>query len=516
MQSPKTIGVIINPKAGKGFADNAEIARLAASRFPDAAIFTGPGETGAAAFYDDPRLVICDCGRETGRQQTMTLASNLASRPVDLLLVIGGDGTLADVAYALVGAAPASAPPTMGTAAVPIVGIGAGSTNVGPLITCRGTEVGRLDTHLLETTLLPAVLAKCQGAWLGIGFNDCILGFTVIGTLDGQVRELDARAKMQGLNLLGQPDLVGTPLTLVERVSPSGTVEVARGEWVSSVAIGFSEPAFFGKAVTGGICLAADLHIPAGCLVTDSPMVRMETTRQEALTLGPCRSQYIGFDETMYIRVSGLRSGTAVCADGNPLKISREDHVVFWVRPNAVQAVKSKQHLSKQAIHASPMVLPARKNRSRNIPRPVLNPEEIPVRAQACGFAPQTSKPMCAAITYSSPASFWVTKWPGSLKRSTRSKDGRPACARPWRPTCPAITATSAPVAITPSAETLMDQSADPGGFAEYVRVPPRLIKYGLAHLPDDLSIIDASLAEPLGCVFHGLEALKSNRGTAC
>jgi L-iditol 2-dehydrogenase len=54
-----------------------------------------------------------------------------------------------------------------------------------------------------------------------------------------------------------------------------------------------------------------------------------------------------------------------------------------------------------------------------------------------------------------------------------------------------------------------MDQADDPGGFAEFVRVPPRLVKYGLAHVPDDLSIIDASLSEPLGCVLHGLEALK-------
>jgi hypothetical protein len=41
MQPPKTIDIIINPKAGKGFPDNAIIARLAASRFKEAAIFTG-------------------------------------------------------------------------------------------------------------------------------------------------------------------------------------------------------------------------------------------------------------------------------------------------------------------------------------------------------------------------------------------------------------------------------------------------------------------------------------------
>ena len=337
MQSPRTVGVIINPKAGKGFLANAEIARLAASRFPGAAILTGPGEMGAAAFTGSQRLEICTPAPGAGPQQTMALARSLASRQVDLLLVIGGDGTMADVAYALA--------ETQG--AVPILGIGAGSTNVGPLITCHGAEVGSLDISRLEIAPLEAALVKYQGAWLGIGFNDCVLGFTVLGTLDGQVRDLDVQAKMNGVNLPGQPGPVGTPATLIERVSPSplGTVEVARGEWVGSVVIGFSSPVYFGKAVTGGICLASFLGIPAGCLVTNYPIVRIETTCQEALAFGPLRSQYISFDETMCIRVSGMRTGTAVCADGNPLKIlNTEDQIEFWVRPAAVRAVKSKHN----------------------------------------------------------------------------------------------------------------------------------------------------------------------------
>jgi NAD kinase len=337
MQPIKTVGVIINPRAGKGFAENAEIARLAAGKFPGAAILTGAGEMGAKAFSDARDLEICPCESPPGRQQTVALARALASRQVDLLLVVGGDGTMADVAFALVEMGMPSA------ATVPIVGIGMGSTNVGPLITCRGSEVSGLDIDHLETDSLPAALVKYQQTLLGIGFNDCILGFTVLGTLDGQVRDLDAQAKMKGINLLGDPDRpVGTPLTLIERISPAGTVEIARGEWVGSVAIGFSAPAFFGKAITGGICLAAYLNIPAGCLVSDCTMSRIEITRQEALALAVQRSNYVSFDETMCIRVSGMRSGTAVCADGNPLKIlSPEDQVEFWVRPASVRAVKS-------------------------------------------------------------------------------------------------------------------------------------------------------------------------------
>jgi hypothetical protein len=335
MQPPTTIGVIINPRAGKGFTENAQIAHLAASRFPDAAVLTGPGEMGAAAFAGRGGLEICAVEPAVGRNQTMALARSLATRQVDLLLVVGGDGTMADVAFALVEI----------QAAPPIVGIGAGSTNAGPLVTCRGPEAGSLDISRLETVLLDAALVKYQGAWQGIGFNDCVLGFTVLGTLDGQVRDLDAQAKMKGIDLPARPGPVGTPRTLIERVAPSpfGTVEVARGEWVSSVVIGFSSPAFFAKAITGGICLASYLHIPAGCLVTDYPIVRIETTGAEVLASGPLRSQYISFDESMSIRVSGLRTGTAVCADGNPLKIlSPDDQVEFWVRRAAVRAVKLK------------------------------------------------------------------------------------------------------------------------------------------------------------------------------
>lgn len=54
----------------------------------------------------------------------------------------------------------------------------------------------------------------------------------------------------------------------------------------------------------------------------------------------------------------------------------------------------------------------------------------------------------------------------------------------------------------------LMDQGFNPGGFAEYVVLQPRIVKKGLFAIPDCLSLEHAALAEPLGCCLHGLEAL--------
>lgn len=56
--------------------------------------------------------------------------------------------------------------------------------------------------------------------------------------------------------------------------------------------------------------------------------------------------------------------------------------------------------------------------------------------------------------------------------------------------------------------DRLMEQGIDPGGFSEYVRVPDRIVAQALIRLPEDISYSLGSLAEPLACCIHGLEAL--------
>lgn len=53
--------------------------------------------------------------------------------------------------------------------------------------------------------------------------------------------------------------------------------------------------------------------------------------------------------------------------------------------------------------------------------------------------------------------------------------------------------------------ETLLHHTnIDPGGFAEYCRVPAINVDRGVFPLPDSLSFEEATLAEPLGCVLRG------------
>ena len=52
--------------------------------------------------------------------------------------------------------------------------------------------------------------------------------------------------------------------------------------------------------------------------------------------------------------------------------------------------------------------------------------------------------------------------------------------------------------------DTLRETSFDPGGFAEYLRVPAINVDRGVFPLPDGVSFEEASFAEPLACVLRG------------
>ncbi len=52
--------------------------------------------------------------------------------------------------------------------------------------------------------------------------------------------------------------------------------------------------------------------------------------------------------------------------------------------------------------------------------------------------------------------------------------------------------------------DTLRSTNFDPGGFAEYIRVPSINVDRGVFLLPDNLSFEDGTLIEPLACVVRG------------
>jgi len=61
--------------------------------------------------------------------------------------------------------------------------------------------------------------------------------------------------------------------------------------------------------------------------------------------------------------------------------------------------------------------------------------------------------------------------------------------------------------------ETLHTTNFDPGGFSEYLRVPPINVDRGTFVLPNEVSYDEGTFVEPLGCVLRGQKIVKIRPG---
>jgi L-iditol 2-dehydrogenase len=61
--------------------------------------------------------------------------------------------------------------------------------------------------------------------------------------------------------------------------------------------------------------------------------------------------------------------------------------------------------------------------------------------------------------------------------------------------------------------DTLRSTNFDPGGFAEYLRVPKINVDRGVYLLPDEMSFEEGTFIEPLGCVVRGMRLAKFRPG---
>jgi NAD kinase len=333
------IGLIINPTAGLGGSANIRVARdVLMSLCPDHVV-TGPDSLGATAIEGlDCSMEIVPIENPAGRRQTQELTAVLCRQNITVLVVIGGDGTMADVA--LMVSQTARKPP--------ILGVGMGSTNVGKLITLHHSEINTLRTEALVRVPVDGLLAFENDALSGLGFNDCVIGYTVVATIDGKRRDVDVAAKMEGRKIPAQPRSIGIPDTRVMFIGQNNETVLSRGTSIASVVVGFSDSAFIGKAVTGGICLASIAGVPAGCLITNQPLVRVEIDHKDVLELPPLTSTYQSIDENSRIIVEGVREGAALCVDGNPLcLLTPSDRISFGVKLSIVEVLQQQSKLGR-------------------------------------------------------------------------------------------------------------------------------------------------------------------------
>lgn len=328
----QTLGLIVNPLAGFGATANFDLARKAVQNLGVRKVITGSGSLGELAISGFPiELVVHKVSSKPSRNQTIELAEYLVDHDLDAIMVVGGDGTMADASFVL----------SKANKIPPLLGIGAGSTNAGALVTCKVDQIDFLIPNNLTIVPVDALLAFAGSYQIGIGFNDCVLGYTVVATMDGTLRNVSVAGKMAGNNILSTPTSIGLPETSVYKVDRRNNQLFVSGEEVGTVVIGFAEPNFIAKAITGGVCLTSFSGLKAGCLVASLPLVQVELSADEVINLPVIRTSYLSLRENERIVVSGVREGTGLCVDGTPLRLlSPSDVVSFELRSNAINCIK--------------------------------------------------------------------------------------------------------------------------------------------------------------------------------
>jgi NAD kinase len=325
----RTLGVVVNPAAGQDPRRNLAAAAAAVASLGPDRVLAGADVVEHLGGADRQALPALP---KRGRSATQGLALAAAEAGADALLVVGGDGTLSDVATAL----------HLAQLRCPIIGVGAGSINAGDLITCTAGDVAVLADAVLESAPVGAMSVTLAGTLLALAFNDVVVGTTIVGSIEGRLRDLSAAARLAGRTEARRPQSLNCARARVTRTGPGGDVSIAADEAVGSVVIARTAlPGIRGKAIVGPVGLSAFSGMPGGCVVANRPLVQVELSAAEVLSQEPVQTSYASLGPQHTIELAGFDAPAVLCADGNPLhELSPDDSVHVRFLPEAATVLR--------------------------------------------------------------------------------------------------------------------------------------------------------------------------------
>lgn len=330
----RRVAVVAHPGAGLGSsrAESAVQALIRSLGTVEVVAPRGTVET-EAALQAGLRVQEVECPEVPGPVYAAQAALRLmASSSVDLVVAMGGDGTLAAVANALASA---------GGGAPPLAGIGIGSANVGPLVTVLGRDVAGLRWENLVQVAVDGLSCAVNGRDLGIAFNDLAFANTFFGTLHETRVDLDACAMLAGRREAAVPASVCGPSV---RVWKNGQVVLDGREMNIGqlVACPINDPhRFMGTAASGFLSWGPYVGCHAVLAAASIVLIRTHLTIRDLLAAEPLRLCHVAFGESDTVAVSGLLPGAAVVADGSPMvALSVADRVELTLRRRAVRVLR--------------------------------------------------------------------------------------------------------------------------------------------------------------------------------
>lgn len=327
----RRFGLVVNPSAGRGQAEIAAIVRLLLGKLKDQQLILVDGslESALAVELGIDATVIASPD-DASLDATSTTALLLAG-DVDVLIGMGGDGTLCDIASVMLERG----------ATAQLLGIGAGSANVGPLVSLLGSDIERLSLDDLEEGHVHGIDVDVSDAFVGTAFNDVVFGNTFFGTRDGKRTDLDAAAKLAGEDRCADPETVCGPDTWIDK-NKRRMLTNSDNSIAQIIASPLNEGGdYAGKAISGLMCWGPYLGNHGVLAASSSVMVRTQLELADVIDAEPLRLAHLSFGKDDEITVGGMCSGAVLVMDGNPMRLlTPSDEVTLRLRFCAVRVLR--------------------------------------------------------------------------------------------------------------------------------------------------------------------------------
>ena len=269
-----------------------------------------------------PGAAVCDADRSGGYVQTLgCMTRALLEHKPDLLVSVGGDGIASYIADAMLTAG----------GRVPMMGVAAGTANVGPIVCVTPEELELCDASEWQYTTVSA-LEVISGEHVGYAVNDVVIGNTFLGTEDGQVVNLSAEAMaLRGEKLVckAESDICTADFSITKN-GKAAPCRMKPGQIIISPV---DRDRLEGRAVYGALCSAAYTPCKAAVALTEQVMISAEA--EDAGMESFCCIEHMLFGPEDEVSITGLTCHAQLILDGNPY-IRTAETVVLRFLPDLI------------------------------------------------------------------------------------------------------------------------------------------------------------------------------------
>ena len=315
--------VIFSPGAGQRqhFSTiGAKLQRL----FAGHELVTCPGRFGGDYL---PCAAVCDADRSGGYVETLgCITRALLEKQPDLLVTIGGDGIASYVADAML----------MAGSNVPMMGVAAGTANVGPIV-CMTAD--KLDNRTADSWdyFTTGAVEVISGGHVGYAVNDVVIGNTFLGTEGDMIVNLSAEAMaLRGEKEICKPSAnICTNDFAVMKNGRSAAHRIAKpGQIIISP---LDRDRLEGRAIYGALCSAAYTPCKGALALTEQVMISADA--EDAGFDSFCPMEHLLFGPDDEVVLSGLAEDAQLILDGNP-----------YIRPHETVALRYHADLITVAV----------------------------------------------------------------------------------------------------------------------------------------------------------------------